>query len=122
MSLVPKFADGTPVENYEDAVITVDDQELKAWYAIARYMASFEDTDGDGVGNVPAKYDTLEGRKVVEDSKSLSDLLKNPNKFFFMIIGIVLAVVFILVLVILLLVKLVKGIVRKNAKKTTKKS
>lgn len=122
LSLVPKFADGTPIENYEDAVITVDGQELKAWSAIARYMASFEDTDGDGVGNVPAKYDTLEGRKVVEDSKSLVDLLQNPNKFFFMIIGVVLAVVFILVLVILLVVKLVKGIVRKNTKKTTKKS
>lgn len=29
----------------------------------------FEDTDGDGIGNVPAKYGTLEGRKVVKKIK-----------------------------------------------------
>ena len=28
------------------------DRELKAWDAIARYMQSFEDTDGDGIANV----------------------------------------------------------------------
>ena len=115
LSIVPKFADGTPVERYEDAVImTTDGTELKAWAAIAEYMTSFEDTDGDGVGNVPAKYAKEEGRKVVEDSKKIGDLLKNPNKFFFMIIGLVLVVLAILAGIVILIVKLVKKISRKR--------
>ncbi|MGN1266897.1 MAG: bifunctional metallophosphatase/5'-nucleotidase, partial [Dorea sp.] len=107
LSIVPKDAEGNPIEDYTEAVITVDGKELKAWEAIAQYMKSFEDTDGDGIGNVPEKYGTLEGRKVVEDSKKVSDLLKNPNKFFFMIIGVVAVLIIILILLILLIRKIV---------------
>lgn len=117
LSIVPKFADGTPITNYEDAVIMADGKELKAWAAIAAYMTSFEDTDGDGVGNVPAKYGTEEGRKVVEDSKNLGDLLKNPNKFFFIIIALVLVVLLLVVLLILGVVAVTKRIVRKVRRK-----
>lgn len=99
LSLVPKYADGTPIERYEDAVIKVDGKELKAWNAIAQYMMSFEDTDGDGIPNVPAVYATKEGRKVVEDSKNIVDLLSNPNKFFFMIVGIVVVLIVLVVLI-----------------------
>ena len=98
LSLVPKFKDGTPIERYEDAVIKVDGKELKAWQAIAQYMESFEDTDGDGIANVPQVYATQEGRKVVEDSKAIGDLIKNPNKFTFMIVGIVVVLLALLVL------------------------
>lgn len=102
LSIVPKFADGTPVTDYTDTIITVDGQELKAWVAIARYMESFEDTDSDGIGNIPAKYGMEEGRKVVENSKKIGDLLKKPNKFFFIIIGLVLAVIAVLVCVVII--------------------
>ena len=97
LSIVPKYADGTPVERYEDAVIMVDGKELKAWHAIAMYMESFEDTDGDGVPNVPESYASKDGRKVVEDSKKLGDLISKPNKFFFMIIAIVVVLLALLV-------------------------
>ena len=120
LSIIPKFADGTPIERYEDAVITADGKELKAWSAIATYMNSFEDTDEDGIGNVPAVYGTMEGRKVVEDSKNLLDLVKNPNKFFFMIIGILLVVILILVLIIVTIVKCVKFIKKKVRRRVTK--
>ena len=108
LSLVPKYKDGTPIENYEDAVIEVDGKELKAWDAIAQYMMSFEDTDGDGTPNVPAVYGTTEGRKVVEDSKNIKDLISNPNKFFFMILGIGLAVIILVVVLIVIAVRLYK--------------
>lgn len=113
LSIVPKHADGTPITDYTDAIITVDGQELKAWVAIAQYMESFEDTDGDGLGNVPEVYATTEGRKVVEDSTAVWDLLKNPNKFFFLIIAVVLVVLIVLVVLVILVVKLVKRILRK---------
>ncbi len=108
LSIVPKFADGTPVEDYTDMVVHVDEKELKAWTAIAGYMESFEDTNGDGIGNVPEKYASPEGRKIVEDSKNISDLLKNPNKFFFMILGVVLIVILILVVVVLFIRKIIR--------------
>ena len=115
LSIVPKFADGTQVVRYEDAVImTTEGTELKAWAAIAEYMTSFEDTDGDGVGNVPAKYAKEEGRKVVEDSKKIGDLLKNPNKFFFIIIALVFVVLAIIAGIVILIVKLVKKLGRKR--------
>ena len=117
LSIVPKFADGTPIENYEDAIIMADGQELKAWTAIAKYMESFEDTDGDGIGNVPAKYDTQEGRKVVEDSKNIIDLLKNPNKFFFMILGVVVVLVAVLVLIVFGIRKVIKIVKKHRSKK-----
>ena len=116
LSIVPKWEDGTPIERYEDAVIMMGDQEMKAWYAIATYMESFDDTDGDGIGEVPDKYGTQEGRKIVEDSKKLGDLLKNPNKFFFMILAAVLVVLSILAGIVVLVIKVVKK-VRKRKKK-----
>ena len=118
LSIVPKFADGTPVENYEDAVIlTKDGKELKAWAAIAEYMSSFEDTDNDGIGNVPAKYGTEEGRKVVEDSKKIGDLVKNPNKFLFMIIGIIVVILALLVGIVFVLAKVIQRMIRKRKQK-----
>lgn len=119
LSIVPKFADGTAIENYEDAIITVDGQELKAWAAIAEYMNSFEDTDGDGIGNVPEKYGTEEGRKIVEDSKAIKDLVKNPNKFFFIIIAAIVAVLVILVGLVILVIKVVCRVCKKHKKTTT---
>lgn len=118
LSLVPKFKDGTPIERYEDAVIKVDGKELKAWYAIAQYMESFEDTDSDGVPNVPKTYETTEGRKVVEDSKAIYDLVKNPNGFTLIVMGAVLLLVFLLVL---LFCKLFKKIQKKNVVKNENK-
>ena len=73
-------------------------------------MTSFEDTDGDGIPDVPAKYGTLEGRKVVEDSKNIGDLLKNPNKFFFMILAVFVVVVAVIIAVVLLVRKGVRNI------------
>ena len=98
LSLIPKYADGTPIENYEDAAIKIDGKELKAWNAIAQYMQSFDDTDGDGIPNIPEVYATTEGRKVVEDSTNIGELISNPNKFTFMILGVVAVLVVLIVL------------------------
>ncbi len=115
LSIVPKFEDGTPIENYEDAVIKYENgQELKAWTAIANYMKSFEDTDGDNIPDVPEKYGTEEGRKVVEDSKNIFDLIKNPNKFFFIILGLILVVIAFFVGILFFIRRIVKK--RKHRK------
>ena len=109
LSITPKDKDGNPIENLEDQAIMEGNQELKAWAAIARYMESFDDTDGDGIANVSKYYNEKHDRKVVEDSWNIIDLVKHPNKFSAIIAGI-----FVLVLVlIILLILLVRRIVRK---------
>lgn len=114
LSIVPKYADGTPIEDFEDAIIMEDGKEMKAWDAIARYMESFPDTDQDGIANVSEYYRTNHDRKVVEDSKNIISLLKNPNKYAAMIVAAVLIFIFIIVLAARLVVKLVKRIKRKK--------
>ena len=118
LSLEPKDKDGKPIENLEDQAIMEDDKELKAWDAIARYMQSFDDTDGDGIANVPEYYASLHDRKVVDNSKNIIDLVKNPNKFAVMIVLICLVILVIFVLVTVLIRKVVRKIrKKKNGKK-----
>lgn len=115
LSIVPKYADGTPITDFEDVIITENGRELKAWDSIARYMASFSDTDGDGIANVPAYYSTTHGRKLVDTSRSPLALLKNPNKFTAVYAGLLAAAVLLIVLVVLLIRKLVKKARRRAA-------
>lgn len=114
LSLVPKYADGTPIEDFEDVIIMENGRELKAWDAIARYMSSFPDTDGDGIADVPVSYSENQGRKVVENSSNLLDLIKNPNKYAVVIAAVVILFIFLVVLAVRLVVKLVKRKIRKN--------
>lgn len=118
LSITPKDKDGNPIKNLEDQAIMEGNQELKAWDAIARYMQSFDDTDGDGIANVPEYYNEKHDRKVVEDSWNIIDLVKHPNKFFAIIVGI-----FVLVIVlIVLLVLLIRRIIRKCKKSAHEKN
>ena len=116
LSLVPKYADGTPIEDFEDVIVTENGKELKAWDAIARYMESFEDTDGDGIANVPEYYSTTHYRKQVDDSRNIVDLVKNPNKFTAIIVGVIAVLILLVIFIIVLIKKIVKK-VRSGRKK-----
>lgn len=118
LSIVPKYADGTPITDFEDVIITENGRELKAWDSIARYMASFADTDGDGIANVPAYYSTTHGRKLVDTSRSPLALLKNPNKFTAVYAGLLAVALLLIVLVVLLIRKLVKKARHRTAPDT----
>ena len=120
LKIEPKDKDGNPIENLEDQAIMEGDKELKAWDAIARYMQSFEDTDGDGIANVPEYYETTHGRKVVEDSRNIIDLVKQPNKFSAMIAGICLIFIVIIVLVVFLIRRMIRRIKVRKGKKNSK--
>ena len=121
LSITPKNANGKAIKSYEDVIISVDGKELKAWVAIAQYMESFEDIDGDGIADIPEKYAGKEGRKVVEDSKNVLDLIKNPNKFFFIIIGLIVFLILLIALIIVLIIKLIRKIIRKKKMKNAEK-
>lgn len=104
LSLVPKDADGNVITDYEQHIIhRKDGSELKEWYALASYIDSF-----DG-GKVPVKkYGELQGRKVQENTLNPFKLLKQTNKFFWMITAAVVLVLAVVALIVVLIVKLVR--------------
>lgn len=117
LSIVPKDKNGEPIENLEDHAIMEGKTELKAWDAIARYMQSFDDTDGDGIANVSEYYASTHERKVVDDSRNIIDLVKHPNRFAAMIIGVVLIVIVLIVGIVLVIRKIAKRILKKKKQK-----
>ena len=117
LSIVPKDKNEEPIENLEDHAIMEGKTELKAWDAIARYMQSFDDTDGDGIANVSEYYASTHERKVVDDSRNIIDLVKHPNRFAAMIIGVVLIVIVLIAGIVLVIRKIAKRILKKKKQK-----
>lgn len=104
LEIEPKDAEGNPITNYEDHIIYDGDRELKAWYAVASYIDSFE-------GNkVPEKYAQTEGRINMVDSWNPVEIFKQPNK----IAAIVAAVIVVLVLVCVGIIALIRKIRRRR--------
>lgn len=111
LSIKPKDKDGNVITDFEEHLVYMNGKEMKAWYAIAAYANSFEEEDGVKV--TPGYYETTHDRKVVDDSKNIVDLIKNPNKYAVAIVGIVVVV---LIVFVLLLRKIFKIIRRKTGK------
>ena len=113
LSITPKDKDGNEIKDFEKQIIkSSDGGELKEWYAVVRYMNSF------GKDGVPSVYENLQGRKIVEDVKSVGSYLKNPSKMFWMALGVVILAIAILLLVIILIVKLIRGIFGYSRRRT----
>lgn len=105
LSITPKDKEGNEIKDFEKHIIkSPDGSELKEWYAVVRYMDSFGDN------GVPNSYANLQGRKIVEDVKSLGSYVKNPSKIFWMAVGVLVLGIAVLLLVIILLVKLLRSI------------
>ncbi|HNY18704.1 MAG TPA: bifunctional UDP-sugar hydrolase/5'-nucleotidase [Flexilinea sp.] len=120
LQLKPKDKDGNPLEGFSSVIIkNQSGMEVKEWYAFADYLSSFEKTDG--ISTIPAKYAKSEGRKVINDSTDLKDILRNPSAPFLKVAGILLLAILIIVLVIILLVKLIRRITRKQSNKIAEK-
>lgn len=103
LSITPKNKEGDAIEDFEQYIIhDQDGSEVKEWYALAGYIDSFSENK-EGISVIPARYSALEGRKVLNDSKNLIDLLKNPNK----IAQIVYAIVIVFVIVLVLLIRFI---------------
>ena len=92
LTITPRDEAGNPiaVEDLVNYVVkTQDGAPLKEWYAIADYLQAMG-------GEMDERYAEPDGRKVVYQSWSPADLLRNANIFTYLVVGI-LAVVFLLV-------------------------
>lgn len=99
LKLTPKNAEGEVITDFEDYIIRDEKgAELKEWYALAGYLESFEKNE-KGISQIPVRYSEAEGRKVMQDSSSLTEVLKNPNRFALTVYGIILLLAVLLVVI-----------------------
>ena len=74
LSLEPKMADGSPVDDFEACILRDENgNEIKEWYALAAYLQTF------GEEGVPSRYARPDGRKDVSRSWNPIELVKSPS-------------------------------------------
>ena len=96
LTITPREADGTPIDLSRLADYVVRDENgvpVKEWYAIASYLAEMG-------GEMDAAYAQPDGRKVIYSSWNPVDLLRNPNKFTWLLIALLAAVVLVVVFIV----------------------
>ena len=109
LSITPRDEAGNPIATDDLVNYVIKDKDgnpQKEWDAIADYLSDMD-------GEMDAKYEKTDGRKVVYKSLNPVKLLRNANKFTY----ILLALILVLVAVIVLVVRLV--IVRRKKKKVS---
>jgi 2',3'-cyclic-nucleotide 2'-phosphodiesterase (5'-nucleotidase family) len=84
LTVQPKDKNARPLPDIKSAVIYVDKtaaepKELKEWLALAEYMQSFKDTDGNGILEIPEKYAKPEGRYEAQPSWNPVSLIAGGN-------------------------------------------
>jgi 5'-nucleotidase/UDP-sugar diphosphatase len=99
--LTPRNKDGRPISDMKNARIDADPltpgvQELKEWVALATYMKSFPDTDGNGVPNIPDRYRHPEGRITAAPSWNPIRLIAGGNIVTWGVLSVVILVIGIL--------------------------
>ncbi|HIT70105.1 MAG TPA: bifunctional metallophosphatase/5'-nucleotidase [Candidatus Aphodomonas merdavium] len=106
--------DGNPIEDdgtFDGYVVHQQDgSELKEWYALAAYLRSFDDEDGNGTADVPEHYAQPTGAKRVYRSLNPVELFKNANVYTYAALALVL-------LVIAAVALLVRAVVRRKKRR-----
>ncbi len=95
LSITPKDKDGNPLSADELVNHVIRDEDgvpLKEWYAIASYMQEME-------GEMDEGYAEPDGRKVVYQSLNPADLLRNADKFTYVVIALIVVIISVIVLI-----------------------
>ncbi len=109
LTITPRDKNGDPVAVSELVNYVVKDgngNPVKEWYAIASYLELMD-------GQMDARYAQTDGRKVVYSSWNPVDLVRNANRFTY----ILLAVVLVLIVLVILILRTVRRRRRKNRTK-----
>ncbi len=94
LSITPRDREGRPVADTKQGIIDADlaapgVQEIKEWVALATYMKSFPDEDGNGIPDIPSRYRQPEGRFSPSPSWNPIRLIAGGNRITYGAIGIV---------------------------------
>lgn len=106
IKITPRDAEGNPIATSDLVNYVVRDENgmaLKEWYAISSYLMAMG-------GEMDDLYAQPDGRKVVYSSLNPVDLLKNANKFTYILLAVILILV-------LLVTVITRAIVRKIRRK-----
>lgn len=95
LTITPKNKDGSIVIDFRKNIIMDGKKEVKAWYAVAKYL--------DHMNTVSSEYRDVQGRKVISDSKNLFELISQPNKMGWIVRMAVLVPLFIILLILLII-------------------
>ena len=102
LKIVPKFADGTTIEDFYDCALhNKQGNEIKEWVAFKNYLMSFPEKDG--VPTIPETYAAASNRKNKIEASKLSEVFRKPGGITIAVI--VLPIVLIAVIVVLLLTR-----------------
>jgi 2',3'-cyclic-nucleotide 2'-phosphodiesterase (5'-nucleotidase family) len=93
LSITPRDREGRPVTDTRQGIIDADAgapgiQEIKEWVALAAYMKSFPDENGNGIPDIPARYRQPEGRFAPSPSWNPIRLIAGGNWITYGAIGI----------------------------------
>lgn len=104
LTITPRDADGNPVAVSDLVNYVVRDENgnpVKEWYAIASYLQQMG-------GTMDEQYAQTDGRKVVYSSLNPVDLLRNANKFTYILLAVILVLVLIVVLITRAIIRRIK--------------
>jgi 5'-nucleotidase/UDP-sugar diphosphatase len=101
LDITPKDREGRPVTDIKKMIVHADPhtsgvKELKEWAALAAYMKTFPDTDGNGIPNIPDRYKGPEGRIASEPSWNPLKIVAGGNYMTYGALGIVILILIIL--------------------------
>jgi 5'-nucleotidase/UDP-sugar diphosphatase len=93
LSITPRDREGRPVADPKQGIIDADlaapgVQEIKEWVALATYMKSFPDENGNGTPDIPTRYRQPEGRFSPDPSWNPIRLIAGGNGITYGAIGI----------------------------------
>ncbi len=120
LTMVPKDKDGKAIDDLSAYRVDADPntpgiQEMKDWTALLEYVKTFPDTNGDGIPDIPERYNGTEGRYVSAPSWNPIKLLAGGNYLTWIALGAIILAIVIVVLIIYIPVRIVK---KRRAKRT----
>ncbi len=104
LTITPRDENGNPIAVEDLVNYVVRDENgvpVKEWYAIASYLKEMG-------GNMDDKYAQTDGRKVVYSSMNPTDLLRNANKFTYILLAVIAVLLFVIVLVVHAIVRKIR--------------
>ncbi|MBU2513196.1 bifunctional metallophosphatase/5'-nucleotidase [bacterium] len=111
--IVPKDKQGNPISDLETVRVDGDRnkpgiQEVKDWSALMNYVQTFDDIDGNGIPEIPARYKTAEGRQIIAPSINPINLLWGGSYVTWITFGVIVLLLLILFLIIYIPVRVYK--------------